>query len=84
MEFGAGVSAAVNACRQNRDKVGHRFRRDFAEKTDLDRTQLCAGHLHIQVRHIGHRERLEVLYICITYVLLLIYILYIHYSTCRP
>lgn len=60
MEFGAGVSAAVDAFGQNGDKVGHRFRRNFAEKTDLDRTQLGAGHLHVQVRHVGHRERLEV------------------------
>lgn len=76
MEFGAGVSAAVNACRQNGDKVGHRFRSDFAEKTDLDRTQFCAGYLHIQVRYVGHRERLKVLYIFITCVLLKTYIIH--------
>lgn len=70
MEFGASVCAPVNAFRENGGKVGNRFRRDFAEKTDLDRTQLGAGYLHIQVRHVGHRERLKVLYICITYVLL--------------
>lgn len=63
MEFGTGVSASVNASRQNGAKVGHRFWRDFAEKTDLDRTQLGAGYLHVQVRHVSHRERLEVLYI---------------------
>lgn len=61
MEFGACVSAALNALRQNGDKVGHSFRRDFAEKTNLDRTQLGAGNLHIQVRHVGHRESLEFL-----------------------
>lgn len=63
MEFGAGVSAAVDSLRQNGDKVGHRFRSYFTEKTDLDRTQHRAGHLHIQVSHVGHLESLEFLYI---------------------
>jgi len=61
MESGAGVRPAADAFRQNGHEIGHRSRRDFPEKTDLDPAQLVAGYLHVQVRHVGDRERLDVL-----------------------
>lgn len=59
MELGAGVRPAVDAFRQNRREIGHGFRRDLAEKSDLDSAQPVAGHIHVQVRHVGDRERLN-------------------------
>lgn len=62
MESGAGVRAAVDAVRQNRNEIGHRFRGDFSKKADFDPAQLVAGHCHVEVRHVGDRERLNTLY----------------------
>lgn len=62
MEFGAGVRAAVDAVRQNRNEIGHRLRCDFSEKTDFDPSQPVASYFHVEVRHVGDRERLNILY----------------------
>lgn len=62
MEFGAGVRAAVDAVRQNRNEIGHRFRCDFSKKTDFDPSQSVAGYFHVEVRHVGNGERLNILY----------------------
>lgn len=63
MESGAGVRVTVDAVRQNRNEIGHRFRGDFSKKTDFDPSQPVAGHCHVEVRHVGDRERLNTLYI---------------------
>jgi hypothetical protein len=55
MEFGAGIRTAVDTFGEHGDKVCHRFRHDDAEKTDFDPSQLFAGYLHVQVRHVRHR-----------------------------